>query len=120
MLQEPRRTPEEIKHDENRELVFLQEQRWKARDYDPKPEAQALEIAQGYDGRDVTDQELRELEPKTGIFKGYVINALLHKLGYSSFEDDSLRPNSTVYTQRAVCPHCGRVLPPEIVKRKDD
>lgn len=104
-------TKKEIKERASKEAATAQMMRYH-QEKRPELEERGLEIARSYAGADVSNEELSELEKKTGLFSGYIIIALLHKLGYNIYIDKNRKPEryQKIYTRRCVCPKCGEII----------
>ena len=106
---------------QNMQAVAAQKKKWESRDRSigPEEEEKAMEIARSFDGKDVQADEIKSLEPYSGICHYYVGSAL-QRLGYR-LERASDQPRApSVYTKKLPCPHCGHPLPPEITKNYED
>jgi len=89
--------------------------KWNARNKDHAPEADAMRVAEAYEGRDVMREEIKSLESRVWIYCEYIGEALA-ALGYNARRDDSVYPPRIIYTKKKLCPFCKKVLPEEFQK----
>jgi len=89
--------------------------KWNARNKDHAPEADAMRIAEAYQGQDVTREEIKELQPRVWIYREYIGEALA-RLGYNALRDDLVYPPRIIYTKKKLCPFCKKLLPEEFQK----